>query len=208
MIEFKTFRKAFDEEPLLDIGHLILSERVYWLVGDIGVGKTTLLKSIAGLIPFRGDILVDGINIRKQKMKFRQIVNYAEAEPEYPKFLTGLDLLDLYRYTKKATSEQVKYLVDNFRIGEYAGTKAGSYSSGMAKKLSLILAFIGRPKLILLDEPFITLDQQAIIDLQRLIKEYVDSGISFLISSHQAFQIDNKITAFSLEVKNMTLNAR
>src|ERR1700691_2601355 len=118
MIEFKTFRKAFDEEPLLDIGHLILSERVYWLVGDIGVGKTTLLKSIAGLIPFRGDILVDGINIRKQKMKFRQIVNYAEAEPEYPKFLTGLDLLDLYRYTKKATSEQVKYLVDNFRIGE------------------------------------------------------------------------------------------
>jgi len=208
MIEFKDFKKGFGGELLFDIEHLVLRERLYWLVGANGVGKTTLLKSIAGLIPFAGDILVDEINIRKEKMKFRLVVNYAEAEPVYPEFLSGQDLLNLYSYSKKASSGQVTYLLNKFQIDGFLKKMAGTFSSGMAKKLSLVLAFIGNPKLILLDEPFISLDQQAIEHLQQLISEYFDMGTSFLISSHQDLKINANLMATSLEVKNSEIIAR
>jgi len=208
MIEFKDFKKGFGGELLFDIEHLVLREKLYWLVGANGVGKTTLLKSIAGLIPFTGDILVDEINIRKEKMKFRLAVNYAEAEPVYPEFLSGQDLLNLYGYSKKASSGQLNYLVSKFQVDGYLKKMAGTYSSGMAKKLSLVLAFLGYPKLILLDEPFISLDQQAIMHLQQLISEYFDMGTSFLISSHQDLKINDNLRASSLEVRNTAIIAR
>ena len=64
-----------------------------------------------------------------------------------------------------------------------------SYSSGMLKKLSLVLAFIGNPVLILLDEPFITLDMDAVRGLQQLIEQKQAAGVSFCISSHQDLEI-------------------
>ena len=78
----------------------------------------------------------------------------------------------------------------------------GTYSSGMLKKLSLVLAFIGHPKLILLDEPLVTIDKESVPILYSLVKKYSDEGVSFIFTSHQAFEATNLSPIKELEVKN------
>ncbi len=114
-------------------------------------------------------------------------MNYAEAEPQYPEFLRGQDLIEFYKNAKGASSKQAEYLLDKLVVRSFASGKIGEYSSGMIKKLSLALACMGNPRLVLLDEPFITLDADATVSILELIKEYALSGVSVILTSHQEF---------------------
>ena len=116
-------------------------------------------------------------------MAYAKIVNYAEAEPIYPPFLSGKELVDFYKAAKGG--DFPGQLIKNIGADHFLHQKTVTYSSGMLKKLSLVLAFIGNPKLILLDEPLIALDTAAVEVLQSAILEYRKKGVSFLITSHQ-----------------------
>ena len=86
---------------------------------------------------------------------------------------------------KKGTKEQVNEIKDILGVDDYLQNPTGSYSSGMLKKLSLLLAFIGQPKWILLDEPLTTLDQSSQKTLCELImQQWQQKNISFIITSH------------------------
>jgi ABC-2 type transport system ATP-binding protein len=175
---------------VLDIPALFLDKGIYWFKGVNGAGKTTLIKSIAGLIPFEGEVLIGDFPIRQQRAEYLKIINYAEAEPLYPSFLTGNDLLNFYFNTKGGDRRSAERLINAFGMGPYLKNEVGTYSSGMAKKLSLLLAFVGHPALILLDEPFITLDADAVDFLHQHISEIYSSGVSLCISSHQPLAIN------------------
>ena len=206
MVRFSDYKKYYDGNLVLEIPALELGHNIYWLQGQNGAGKTTLIKSIAGLLPFDGSISVNSADINKERIAYRSAVNYAEAEPLYPVFLTGSDIIRFYASTKKADEKQVKTLMDAFGINEYAGNKIGTYSSGMVKKLSLVLGFIGNPSLIMLDEPLITLDQKSVKNLQDLIERYFTAGVTFLITSHQEINLPNvKATRLALENKTLTI---
>lgn len=185
MIVFDQFRKFYGKTEIISIPRLHLEKGIYWLRGDNGTGKSTLMKSIAGLIPFQGNVSVYDANIRHNRIAFTSIVNYTEAEPLYPGFLTGNDLIKFYAETKNAPLGQAEQLCTQLGVNTFAGNPIATYSSGMAKKLSLVLGFLGNPQLILLDEPLITLDTTATAILQQLINQYHSNGVSFIISSHQ-----------------------
>jgi ABC-2 type transport system ATP-binding protein len=92
-------------------------------------------------------------------------------------------------------------------MGQYLSTQTGSWSSGMIKRLSLLLAFIGDPALILLDEPLATLDNEAVLLLPELIREYhVNNGISFIFSSHYSFQADSFPVEKKLLIRDQTVH--
>jgi len=205
MLLFGDYKKQFGGTTIIHVPSLALEHGIYWLKGENGSGKTTLIRSIAGLIPYDGRIAVDGCDIRTDRMTYTASVNYAEAEPLYPGFLTGNDLINFYRETKKGSDQQVGELTAALGITDYAGNQTGTYSSGMAKKLSLVLGFMGAPKLILLDEPLITLDQRSVQVLQGLIQQYYMAGVSFLITSHQELTFDN-IAPIRLQLKDKTLS--
>ncbi len=181
-----------------------LDGQFYWLKGENGSGKSTLFRSMAGLIPFTGEIEVAGRAIHKDRIGYRMIVNYAEAEPVYPTFLTGRELVNFYATTKKADPQQVEELIVALGIGAYVGNKTGTYSSGMLKKLSLVLAFIGNPRLILLDEPLITLDQASVTNLMDMIEQAITKGITIIITSHQQLVTGNYSSA-GLSISDHTL---
>jgi len=204
MLSFANYKKQFGNTTIISIPELELAHGIYWLKGENGSGKTTLIKSISGLIPFDGRIAVAGNDIRTNRMLYTSIVNYAEAEPLYPSFLSGTDLINFYKQTKNATETQANALIDTLGIAGYAGNKTGTYSSGMAKKLSLVLGFLGSPKLILLDEPLITLDLQSVQALQMLVQQYHANGVSFLITSHQEITFD-MLAPVRLLIKDKTL---
>jgi len=187
MLTITNFQKKYltSKEPVLSISDCKIEKGIYWIKGANGSGKTSLLKSIAGLIPFEGQITVANSDINHNRMAYLQKVNYAEAEPQYPLFLSGKDLIDLYRSTKKGNFPDS--LLSNLGVEKFMHQKTSTYSSGMLKKLSLVLAFIGNPALVLLDEPLIALDVAAVEVLQTAIREYHQAGISFIITSHQLF---------------------
>ncbi len=203
MIRFTNYSKSYGSKLVLQVPGLALKTGVYWLKGENGSGKTTLLKSIAGLIPFDGSIAVQDVSIKQEPIKYRQLVSYAEAEPLYPAFLTGNDIISFYQETRSAAQEQIKEVADALGVSSFSSQKIGTYSSGMAKKLLLVLAFTGNPKLILLDEPFITLDQEALHILPDLISSYTQKGTSFIISSHQPF---DTLKPATITVSNQTIN--
>jgi len=208
MLVFRQYKKQYNNELVIEIEYLALDSGLYWLLGDNGSGKSTLLKCIGGLIPYNGDISFQGIsNKKKSNQFFRKIVNYAEAEPQYPEFLRGKDLIEFYKKTKGATNEQVGYLLDKLEVKPFASGKIGEYSSGMIKKLSLALAFMGNPRLILLDEPLITLDVHATVSILQLITEYATKGVSVVFSSHQEFGISNGANLKKLFISNQHLEA-
>jgi len=187
MLTITNFQKKYgtSTEPVLSINDCKIEKGIYWIKGANGTGKTSLLKSIAGLIPFEGSIAVDGCDINHNRMAYLQQVNYAEAEPQYPLFLSGKELIDFYRSTKKGNFPDS--LLSNLGVEKFMHQKTSTYSSGMLKKLSLVLAFIGNPTLILLDEPLIALDVAAVDVLQAAIRQYHQADVSFIITSHQLF---------------------
>jgi len=158
---------------------------IFWLKGGNGTGKTTLFRIISGQTPFEGTVLLNELNLKKQPTGFRAKISYAEAEPQYPLFITGKELLDFYKDVRKASQIDIDSLTDLFEMKVFLNQKIGGYSSGMLKKLSLICAFIGDVDLYILDEPLITIDIASADKLYQLIIEKSEQGKSFLISSHQ-----------------------
>ena len=204
MLQFEQTEKYYGNHLALRISTMKLSDGLYWLKGENGSGKTTMMKMVAGLHPFKGDILLDGRSIKKERNDFLLYVNYGEAEPVYPSFLTAKDLVELYCTTKNASIADSIQRLKDLHIYDAYKNAIGSYSSGMLKKLSIVLAFIGEPKWILLDEPLITIDVAAVVLVCEWInKMRTEKGISFIISSHQSFQESLPFSSI-IEVQNQT----
>lgn len=186
MLQFNNFRKSYGYHPILQIENLTIEPGIYWIKGINGSGKSTLLKSIGGFIFFEGEILLNNVSVKKDGVAYRKMVNFADAEPIYPEFLTGWEMIALFAKAKQATPGQELYFIENMKMESYLSNAVGSYSSGMLKKLSLVLAFLGRPKVILLDEPLITIDTESLdILCQWILKKYEEENTTFLLSSHQ-----------------------
>lgn len=207
MLQFQNFTKSYGNYPALKIENLQLQAGIYWIKGVNGSGKSTLLKSIAGILAFDGDILINnGISIKKQPVAYRKLVNFAEAEPVFPDFLTGTEMIALFANAKDASTGQEEHYIKSMGMQSFVERPVGTYSSGMMKKLSLLLAFLGKPKLILLDEPLITIDTASLAVLNTWIRErHEQEGTSFLLSSHQILENDSLPVSGELLVEDQTL---
>jgi ABC-2 type transport system ATP-binding protein len=158
-------------------------------------------------LAFDGDILIDNtISIKKQPVAYRKLVNFAEAEPVFPDFLTGSEMIALFADAKDAPTGQEEHYIKSMGMQSFVERPVGTYSSGMMKKLSLLLAFLGKPKLILLDEPLITIDIASLAVLNTWIRERREQeGSSFLLSSHQILEDGSLPVSGELLVKDQTL---
>lgn len=187
MLQLTNFSKTYHGRAVLRIDAFAFAPGTYWIQGANGSGKSTLLRAIAGVTPFVGDILLDGkLSLKKQAGAYRRLVNFAEAEPVFPEFLTGRELIALFRTAKNGPPRQEEAYLEELRMTAYVHEPVGTYSSGMLKKLALVLAFLGRPACIVLDEPLTTLDAEAIPVLCAwMVRQQAQQGTSFLLSSHQ-----------------------
>jgi len=207
MLEFRQVRKSYNHSaPILDIDDLILATGIYWLQGANGTGKTTLIRLVAGIEPFLGDTVINGRSQRREPVAYRRLIGWADAEPLYPGFLTGQEVINFYSGILHTEAGQITYLLQRLQIGAWIDTRLAGWSSGMTKKLALLLAFLGRPVWILLDEPLITLDESGLAGLLALIREYRDKyGAGFLLSSHQPLPADVLPDTQSLILTNRSI---
>lgn len=185
MLKIYNYSKSYRDRVILSFKEQIFDRGIYLIQGVNGSGKTTLFKSVAGIVRFDGDSQIDGVSIKKNPVSYRRWVNYCEAEPQFPGFLTGEELISFVAKTKGSSGAEIDRHIKIFGIDHYWKTPVDTYSSGMLKKIALTLAFCGTPKLILLDEPFTTIDQDSLALLSGLINDYYENGCSFIISAHQ-----------------------
>jgi len=205
MLQIHNYSKSYGIEAILSFDKKIFDRGMYLIQGVNGSGKTTLFKSIAGIIQFDGDCLIDEVSLKNNPVSYRKRVNYCEAEPMFPGFLTGQELVSFVAKTMGESIMSLKELIKVFGIDQYWKNQVSTYSSGMLKKLALTMAFCGRPRLILLDEPFTTIDIKSLSLLCDLIRDFHGNGCSFIISAHQVkssipIDFDN-----TLVIENRTL---
>lgn len=184
MIEVVNFQKKYGEHVVLEIPKLEIPKGLSWFKGANGSGKSTFLKALSGILPFEGNIYFteENVDIKKEPLFFRKHINYSFAEPKYPGYLTGLEILDFHKKTKGAEFQQE--LMELFQVSSFYKANTETYSSGMLKKISLI-ASLGSPcKILALDEPFTTIDQESQGLLEKIIRQKLEQGVSVFLASH------------------------
>lgn len=206
MLLITNLTKRYNSEEVLNISSLVVERGITWIKGENGSGKSTLLKILAGWIPFEGTVnFKDGIGPYSHPVSYRRRVTFSEAEPAYPSFITPADLLSFTAHARGASVSDVKELVSWFAADHYLNKAISECSSGMVKKISLILSLLGSPSLVLLDEPFTTLDGAAVEKLQVIIKQkYNRESTSFLIASHEPENIVRTGYNAGLLIRNHT----
>lgn len=176
--------KRFKRQPVLqDVTFDCEPGRIIGLVGANGAGKTTIMKSILGLIRTEGAVTIAG-----QAMQFDRHPALAQvgALIEYPSlypYLSGWDNLRLFARDQDVAA-QIQALVTQFDMSDYIHRKARTYSLGMKQKLGIALAFLNHPQLVILDEPMNGLDPQGTKQLRDFIVAQKQQGVTLLISSH------------------------
>lgn len=184
MLVLKKFKKTYNGRLIIKAESLQIPEGLIWIKGPNGTGKSTLLKSIAGIIPFDGDILLNGISLKKDPVILRRKVAYAEAEPFFPEILSAREIIEFVAAVREEPDDKTQELVRHFGVDKFYRQACGGYSTGMLKKVALIIALLGETELILLDEPFAFIDRETEENLTQILKTLRRQGKSLLITSH------------------------
>jgi len=191
MIQIQNLIKAYNKEIVLNIPELTIEKgEIFGLVGNNGAGKTTLFNIVLDLITAsKGQVVSKGIVVRESEdwkdftgsfIDETFLIGYLTAE-EYFGFIAGLR-----RMSKTETSIFLETYTDFFN-GEILGKKKfiRDFSKGNQKKVGIVAALMGKPEIVVLDEPFANLDPSSQYKLRKLIKNFaVQNGTTFLISDH------------------------
>ncbi len=185
MIQLTGFVKKYDNKLIVEAENQFLPEGISVIKGINGSGKTTLFRCISGIIPFKGNISLFEVNQKKQPIEYRKLVSFSEAKPDFPRFLKGSDVAGFFYSARGSDSHSMFSIIKGFGVDQFIEDNIETYSEGMLKKFSLILAFIGNCRLIILDEPFAFLDTDSKVHLLGTIEKLQkENNTSFLISNH------------------------
>ncbi|MDD4027682.1 MAG: ABC transporter ATP-binding protein [Bacilli bacterium] len=192
MLEIKNFSKTYSKnkkKAVDDLSIKVEDGEIYGFIGHNGAGKTTTIKSMVGIIDFEeGDILVNGISIKDNPIEVKKQIAYIPDSPDIYTSYTGINYLnfiaDIFNISKEEREAEIKKYADTFDLTNALGDLISSYSHGMKQKLVIISALLHKPKLLILDEPFVGLDPNASHKLKTIMKDMCKEGASIFFSSH------------------------
>lgn len=180
--------KRYGRVEALRDASFAISEGVTGLIGPNGAGKSTFIKIVLGLIrSTRGEAKIFGLDVRKDRSKVMEKVGVLHEKPSLPSWVTARQYLEHVARLKRtvdiaAEIERVSVICS---LAGYIDRKIGTFSAGMAQRLGLANALIGKPELVILDEPTANLDPLGRNDVLTKIKRLRDEdNMNFLISTH------------------------
>ena len=191
-LEIKDLRKNFkNNNALNNISLNFESNRIYAIIGRNGSGKTVLLKILSGYFEkSSGKIKINGNDVNP----YTEIMNRGVFidGPSFVDDLTGFEnLLYLSLIKKEINADQINKLLKDFGLDEVSNVKYKNYSLGMKQKLGIIQAIMEHPNIILLDEPFNSIDRESVEQIKKIIKRYRDDNTIIIVTSHVEDDIKN-----------------
>lgn len=162
---------------------------LYGIVGPNGAGKTTTLSMVTGLLrPDSGTVTVHGIDVWREPERAKATIGVLPDALRLFDRLTGAQLLyyaGVLRGMDAATVKQrAADLIAAFGLTDATGRLVADYSAGMTKKIALAAAMIHSPRLLVLDEPFESVDPVSAANIVEILERYVASGGTVVLSSH------------------------
>jgi len=161
----------------------------YGLVGPNGAGKTTTLSMATGLLrPDAGTAWVHGVDLWADPVRAKAMIgNLADGVRLFDR-LTGEQLITytamMFSVPREQIAARVADLISLMDLGDAAGTIVADYSAGMTKKVALACALVHAPRLLVLDEPFESVDPVSAANIEDVLRSYTSSGGTIIISSH------------------------
>ena len=190
MLKIEHFSKTYQEKKAVDDLNLEVSAGdIFGFIGPNGAGKTTTIRAVVGVMDFeQGDILINGMSVRKKPVECKAVTAYIPDNPDLYDYMTGIQYLsfigDIFQIPKGEREERIKRYGDLLELTGNLGDLIGAYSHGMKQKLAIISALIHQPKLLVLDEPFVGLDPKASHTLKELMRELCAGGSAIFFSTH------------------------
>lgn len=190
MLKIEHLTKKYGEKKAVDDLNLhIKPGEIYGFIGHNGAGKTTTLKAVVGILQFdEGEILIDGKSVRTNALACKRDIAYIPDNPDLYDYMTGIKYLnfiaDIFGVSAADRQARIRKYADLFELTADLAQPIAAYSHGMKQKLAIIAAWLHRPKLIIMDEPFVGLDPKASHLLKGMMRDVCDAGGAIFFSTH------------------------
>jgi ABC-2 type transport system ATP-binding protein len=194
----KTYRSGFLMKPKLalkDVSLHVEPGQIYGFIGPNGAGKSTTIKVLTGLLNFdSGKVLVNGFSPRD--VKSRRFIGYSPEQPYFYDYLTGRELLQFYGklvgLEGSLLNERITWALQLLHADkDWIDRRLRSYSKGMMQRVGIAQAILGKPKLLILDEPMSGLDPMGRRDVREAILELNRDGVTIFYSSHLLSDVES-----------------
>jgi ABC-2 type transport system ATP-binding protein len=185
-----------DVQTLFDINLNVEKGSIYGFLGPNGSGKTTTLSLLLGLLNNqKGDIEIFGQHIQSNRIEILKKIGSLIENPSLYGHLTAMENLEVYRPVYGASKERTTEVLKIVGLEDTGKKTAKKFSLGMKQRLSIALALLPNPELLILDEPSNGLDPSGIIELRQLIKKLnKEYGMTILISSHILSEVEKMVS--------------
>ena len=191
MIEIKNVSKTYNgkKKVLKNISFKIEGGEIFAFIGHNGAGKTTMIKSIMGILDFEeGDILIDNKSIKEEPLECKKIMAYVPDNPDLYENMKAIDFInficDMYEVSEDIRRENTLKYAKMFEIEDKLNDDISSFSHGMKQKIALIAALAHNPKVLIMDEPFVGLDPKAVYDMKEIMRNMAKDGKTIFFSTH------------------------
>ncbi len=196
-ITIENLTKKYDDKTALDGLSLHIEKgELFGLLGPNGAGKTTTINILCGLInPTSGTAQILGYDVQKDKSKVKEQIGVCIQETAIYPYMTGTENLELFGnlhcMNKNTLKTRSNMLLDKMGLTEDAKRRAGKYSGGMKRRLSLALALIHDPEIAFLDEPTVAMDPQSRHAVWDVISEQKSNGKTIILTTHAMEEAEN-----------------
>ena len=190
MLKIQHLTKTYgDKKAVDDLSLHIQAGEIYGFIGHNGAGKTTTLKAAVGILPFdEGNITINGRSIQTEPLACKRELAYIPDNPDLYEFMSGIRYLnfiaDIFGVSAEVRGQRIHDYAARFELTDDLAQPIASYSHGMKQKLAIIAAWLHRPRLVIMDEPFVGLDPKASHLLKGMMRELCDQGGAIFFSTH------------------------
>lgn len=191
MIEIKNVSKTYNgvKKAIDQISFDIKDGEIFAFIGHNGAGKTTMIKSLVGILDFEeGDILINHKSIKKDPIGCKLEMAYVPDNPDLYENMTAMDFIhfvcDMYDTPMDKRIKNIEKYAKMFEMEEKLNDDISSYSHGMKQKVALIAALSHDPSVLIMDEPFVGLDPKAVFDVKNIMQKMTKEGKTIFFSTH------------------------
>jgi ABC-2 type transport system ATP-binding protein len=192
VLSVQGLKKNIGRKPIIhNVSFDVYAGEIFGFLGPNGSGKTTTIRMLVDLIkPTAGKIIVCGEDIGLHPERALAHIGCIVENPEMYSFMTGWENLEHFaRMQADITTSRIAEVVAIVGLDQRIQDKVKTYSLGMRQRLGIAQALLGRPKLLILDEPTNGLDPKGIKELREFIRKLAEDGMSLFISSHLLSEI-------------------
>lgn len=192
MLKFKNTVIGFARKPVLEDVDGELDAGSFALEGVNGSGKTTMINTVAGILkPLAGSIEINGYNLNSDAINAKLAMSYMPDEASVYPFMTGKDLLSMIGYFKSCEIDSETFdMIEALNISHYLTSRFDMMSLGTQRKFSFVAALLGKPKVLLLDEPMNGLDKASVEIMSGYLKAIATKSAVVFSSHHDKLKDD------------------